>query len=202
MNQKGLAPIVIVLILTGAIILAGGGYYLGRSSTKLTNSDISSTVPSPIMTAGSVSEIADETANWETYINKDYGYQIKYPKEYKHSVQKIESNSQEKLKSVDNFLDGFYHETGGASLSGKELKITVYSKDAEIIRQTDVGSPIEYVTIADQKVLKTKGLADLIIEVGPVEGVKYKYDFIYHRSDLNTDLTMFNKMLSTFKFLE
>lgn len=76
-NQSGLAPIVIVLII--AVLVVGGGYW------------IYDFIKNPIVEEHPVSpedkpptlddeEPADETANWQTYRNIGYGYEIKCPK--------------------------------------------------------------------------------------------------------------------------
>lgn len=66
MSQKGLAPILIVLIL--AVLI--GGYLVYQNQPKPT--------PSPQPT-NQLSPASDETANWKTYTNSKYGFSFKYP---------------------------------------------------------------------------------------------------------------------------
>jgi len=67
------------MILLGILIIiavAGGAYYLGTLKNKPQTQN-------PVVTSQTVppspSPISDLTANWKTYINTAYGYQISYP---------------------------------------------------------------------------------------------------------------------------
>lgn len=98
MTQKGLAPLLIVIIFAGVIALAGGAYYLGtkRSETfttpsqqpQQTTADVS---PAPTDADETVYTESDRSANWKTYTNSQHGYSLKYPEdkflleEYNHS---------------------------------------------------------------------------------------------------------------------
>jgi|SRR3989344_1379158 len=80
MKQKGQMQ---VLILIGIIILvsvAGGVYYLGRSSKSAPS--VAQPVPTQaVKTTPSVSESTSsaDMTNWKTYTNSTVGYTIKYP---------------------------------------------------------------------------------------------------------------------------
>lgn len=70
-NQKGLAPILVLIIIT---MLAIGGYlYFQRQNKVITpksqTSQASISSPNP----------NDETANWQVYTNTKFGYSLKYP---------------------------------------------------------------------------------------------------------------------------
>lgn len=71
--QRGLAPILIILILAGALALAGGAYYLGtkRSKTLLAPFAAPSQTPQPTSST-------DETVDWEIYIDEQAGFSFKY----------------------------------------------------------------------------------------------------------------------------
>lgn len=63
-NQKGLAPILIVIL----VVLIVGGYFV------YSNYSTNQTQPEPTETPN-----PDETAGWQTYINTEYKYSLKYP---------------------------------------------------------------------------------------------------------------------------
>lgn len=73
MNQKGLAPILIVFLIA---ILGIGGYliYTKTYSTPQPSSNLAPATPAPTTT--------DETANWKTYTNTEYALQINYPPDW------------------------------------------------------------------------------------------------------------------------
>ena len=92
-NNKGIASILIVLIIVGVLALGGGIYYfLVKNSQK----PISCTQEAKLCPDGSyVSRTGpnceftqcpdvkkDETADWKTYRNEEYGFEIKYPSFY------------------------------------------------------------------------------------------------------------------------
>ncbi len=79
MRQKGFAPVIILVGLLIIFAVAGGVYYLGRSSSSkpVTNSVVTYQV-SPTLQA-TVSASPSETANWKIFTSENYGYSFKYP---------------------------------------------------------------------------------------------------------------------------
>jgi len=87
MNQKGFANIVLILII---VVLAGAaGYLYWTSKTakpveqgRTINTQLPQQTPSP-QTNNTVTppsqKPSDETANWETYTNSQYGFSFRYP---------------------------------------------------------------------------------------------------------------------------
>lgn len=80
MMQKGQ---ILIWIIVGVLVIAvaGGAYYLGRSTTPKPSAtpNVISQTPQPTPTSSPV----DETANWKTYTNDRFGYSIKYPNIWK-----------------------------------------------------------------------------------------------------------------------
>lgn len=64
-SQKGLAPIVIVLLIAAAL----GGYLIYQNQSKSVTTPAEQTETSKV----------DEAGDWETFTNKKYGYSFKYP---------------------------------------------------------------------------------------------------------------------------
>jgi len=86
MNQKGLIPILIVLIIAALV----GGYLIYQKQTKSTSTPSSQQTiqisPSPV----------DSTANWKTYTNTKYNFQLKYPLDWNvESIPSINSPNNE-----------------------------------------------------------------------------------------------------------
>ena len=69
MNQKGISSIVIILIIVGVLVIGGLFWYYQK-----TLQIISQPVPQVTPT--------DETANWQTYQNDEYGFELNYPKDW------------------------------------------------------------------------------------------------------------------------
>ena len=90
--QKGLSPILMILILAGVTVLTGGAYYFGKiTAPKNDFFDQNSMVfPSqqpqstnkPAINTSALRNTTDETANWKTYTSDNYGYSFKYPSSF------------------------------------------------------------------------------------------------------------------------
>lgn len=82
MNQKGLAPILIVLILAALV----GGYLIYQKQTKTASTSQSATQsaipsPTPYPQNWKLNKQPDlnQTTNWLTYKNGTYKFEVKYP---------------------------------------------------------------------------------------------------------------------------
>lgn len=123
MNQKGFAPVIIILavLLIGGI--AGGAYYLGKLPVRFSNnSPRACTQEAKICPDGSAvgrsgpncefaqcpqvtpTKPADETASWKTYTNEKFSYSIKYPQLL--SIRMRNNYLPEDLQAVDFFTEG------------------------------------------------------------------------------------------------
>ncbi|MDO8592317.1 MAG: hypothetical protein Q7R92_00920 [bacterium] len=75
MNQKGFANIVLVVVI---VILVGAvGYFVVVK--KLGPIAGQTPTPTPTQTKTTTPTPKDETANWKTYTNAQYGLEVKYP---------------------------------------------------------------------------------------------------------------------------
>lgn len=67
----------ILLIIVFLILAFGGGtYYLGLKQSK-------QTIPTPTIVQSTLTPAPDPTANWKTYISKSYNFSIDYPSAWK-----------------------------------------------------------------------------------------------------------------------
>lgn len=136
MLQKGFAPIVLILgILLISSGIIGGAYYFKTTLEKPKVPEQKPTTPKATPTPTSV----DETANWETYEDAKWDFQIKHPRGWKSSViNYYDVNSpnannpdyasyyQANISSPDK--EGFGKGAEKPTISKYTLIITVYSK--------------------------------------------------------------------------
>lgn len=93
--QKGLAPIVIILL----IALAVGGFLIYQKQSKISISSSTTNIASPALT--------DETINWNTYTNTKFNYSVKYPNKVQLITQNPEFGiKQEEMPGISLLLDG------------------------------------------------------------------------------------------------
>jgi hypothetical protein len=94
-NQRGFVPVIlgVVILLT---VVAGGAYYLGTKSTRLSESQSTQITQNPT-TAPVVNNTNDSTptmaptvnefSNWKTYTNTAFKYTLKYPVDWQIGVK-------------------------------------------------------------------------------------------------------------------
>ena len=90
-SQRGFTPILIIVGILIIATVAGGAYYLRKDTSSLRGGSEATDVaisPTPTPTPDeTVYTESDETANWKTYTNTEYGYSIKYSQNFKTQVQ-------------------------------------------------------------------------------------------------------------------
>lgn len=97
MSQKGFSSVAIILIVVG-VLLAGGvtWYWQNKISEQSSQPSITKqlmteqTKQQPAAEQQSIAEqqLSDEIANWKTYRNEEYGFEVKYPQEWKFEESK------------------------------------------------------------------------------------------------------------------
>lgn len=178
MIQKGLAPILIVLLLA----LALGGYLVYQRQTK------SNPVASPAPTT------AGETANWKTYANQKYHFQINYPNSNNwHLGAYIENNSHPEI-----FIENDRGTHMGLLLPGNP---DANNLNVNIIKQ-------EPISVGTKQILFNYFITTSFPHLSAYTYLDQSNDtqsvktivFYLSKTDEERDLAIIKQILSTFKF--
>lgn len=184
MKQKVSAIIVLILILLGTI-----GYFLVRKSSQNTNQPL-----------------VDETANWKTYANSEYGFEFKYPENLVADEVNGSSNFENRFTSVS--IDTSDTIKLNKSIEGSEpapvlLGVGGYEpKNKPAINCADgVSFPVVVDGLAVNKCIREsmQGTSAMYIYISRDSVVYYSF-----RSDkyFGNDKVIVDQIISTFKFIE
>lgn len=186
-NNKGIAPILIVLIIAGVLALGGGIYYF---LVKNPQKPVACTQEVKVCPDGSYvgrtgpncefSPCPDETADWKTYTNNDYGFEFKYPQTFFLDGQLIDLGNG--LYGPDDQTNQLNSDVSPSAthlsvnfakfaslVDNKETCINgVCSRkgpkeDQRIINQASVGDEIE----------TSSGFPGKVVSIGGVKGFRY-----------------------------
>lgn len=196
MKQKGLAPLIIVLIIA---VLAGGGY-IGYKYFKSNFNITPVTSPTPI----NETPPEDPTANWKTYINPTEKFSFKYPPTWT-----IDTKDEKGDDRGENII---------VKLSKGEATIQIYANMMGIggVGRDYQGTPVivggvnlfRYkITGADDKTIII-GFTDELTQSlglfrtnGKTYGISMNYPVTLDKTQQGTDLEKeFDMIFSTFKF--
>jgi len=107
-HQKGFSSIVIVLII---VVLLVGGIFAWQQHFWVPKEEVK--VPEEV--------IEDETADWKTYRNEEYGFEVKYPQDFRVTNKEYSILS---LETPDTKFEIIYGEFDGPfRIQGAEFKI-------------------------------------------------------------------------------
>lgn len=165
-KQSGFSSILIILIVVGVLVAAGGVWYYLTTPIGPCPQDLK-TCPdgtqvgrvSPKCEFASCPEVKDETADWKTYQNEEYGFEVRYlfdkyetlekadyiiikPKELKLDIQDpgyllvIEEREREQSKTWEEFI------LAGAKL--EEKNHDYYISDERTPYDSSAGKEIYY----------------------------------------------------------
>lgn len=190
MNQKGQAPILIVVAILVLLAIAAGAYYFGKSQTLKIQS------PSPVVTSPIPQLIpSDETSNWKIYSDEEFKFQIKYPPNWYTEKQSSSIYISESpipdiplthgLPSAFQMsVDSISSENFSPVWKVQESVITIDKVQGKKFVDLEPSPALE--------VLETR----IILDNSP-----YRYTFVFQNKDnQGTHNPVFDQILSTFKF--
>lgn len=200
-KSKGFAPIFIVIIIAALV----GGYLLYQNQSKLTPPFQLITKPSPTP--------IDETANWKTYINKYYNFEIKYPEDATLRDISVEEVTHEPTngliditlprKTMQDFSAGLAIETENNPklLNAQDYCLSRFKgNDLKEKKQINIGNIAAYMVkinthIGPDEIMNcvTKGNKILIL--------RYSLDVIENDPLVKEHSKILDLIVSTFKFL-
>lgn len=215
-NKGNISPIVIVLII---VIILGIALGIKPIRQKIFKHKNPATTNQPYVTPSTGSIPTDETANWKTYNNIEFGYTINYPTEFQVTGEKEHIILMKRITEPGGVPNNF-------------VTITVLTKpgdDVNILFNTGVGKTavfnpdlVEYFSYVRYPDTTIAGMAAKVYfnkspyEFGP--GVKeYRYyinrggniyfidGFIENKDNSQIDYIseqLFQRILSTFKFTQ
>lgn len=194
-RQKGLAPILIVIL----IALAVGGYLVYQKQTRPASLPQPTTQPTLSPDASSAPTGNEETANWKSYTAMDNSYSFKYPDQWY-----LENPSA--VGGLSFFQVGAtpIHSTSGRF--GNETLIIIDYSVANFdhlknnVKNPD-NSPVYTETIiAGKRVLKSTRLESADILITPLENGKDR--ILNLRVPDQSNLSILDQILSSFKFTD
>jgi len=154
--------------------------------------------------------IKEETANWKTYRNEEYGFEIKYPEEAENQVSNLLDISPSAifrigLSSLTNewpslfeitvadLKDCFYHPLG-QSIEKKKVTINNLDFYLNIKQDSEPGGSV----YKDYNYTIKKGEKYIILRFGIVYNVRCGEEYECDKFDEAKDTKIFNQVLSTF----
>lgn len=186
--QKGFSSIFLVIGLL-VIALIGGAIYLGK-----TNSSNKQSIPSSSPQQATQTPSSDKTADWKTYTNTDYAYQLKYPKTLN---TKIPENAPQVFiiyltEKQDEYLEV---EIGGISSLGLDKEIEFDMQRANPSKTTFQNKPAVSVRPA-RNIYPGEPFKTMIIYL---EDKKFKIELGYYGDGKNEAL--FDQILATLQLM-
>ena len=186
-----------LLVILALVIVGGGGWYYYENYYK-------KPTPTPTVTPSTkeptTTTTKDETADWKTYTNEKYGYSLKYPKdwEYKENMHEgYEKGAIVGFRKPPTKDEGFYDIVIRVADAGNTLTIDEWL--ARNAKPSIVTSPT-HKTIGVDKLPGVEFIESNMDEHKAVYLAHNKLVMSFTIAKDSKYLSIFNKMLSTFKF--
>jgi len=202
--------LVIIGVLAVLLLTLGSGYYVLQSQTqKPTPSPtlVSTVSPSPAPTT-------DPTANWKTYKNSKYGFEVQYPtdwyaKEYQDFFLLFGKSPEPKeLFPLIHPWPDLYIATSTTLLTEQELNKSNIEQGATIEGQSLNQRKYTVTTFAGVKANQRVGLSSGLVDSNQITQISFNHNnYGWTISYPNTDykgnhLAIYDQILSTFKFTD
>ena len=222
-SNRGISTIVGLIIIIVVAVLATGGIlvwqkgWIGKTPTltsmKTTQPTITPTVITTPKPTAQTQTPQDETANWKTYTNKDYKYEVKYPLDWKmreemsteamstiwwDSPQTAPITPEKRFIQVGamNYLEGYSFSQMLPALSpGAKGCENVKMGSIEFCKIEEKFATVQSIVYA---VSQNNKIYFLKLYIG---GGRQKGGYYLPESEIQNELNIFNQMLPTFKFL-
>ncbi|MDO8658259.1 MAG: hypothetical protein Q7K55_05950 [Candidatus Levybacteria bacterium] len=235
-NPKNKLPIILAIIFLFIILGSGAYYYLGVKKTSNNKAcpdiarickDGSTAVPGPncsqvcpedaMSTTPTQKPITDETMNWKTYANAQYGFSLKYPNIW-NQIDLTDKNSdylpgvlltpqlqkpQDEEKVIN--IPGVYIYTleikdciNSGDYSQKEMNTYINNKDLYPglkIRKIDLNNIYGYIIDEGAPGVTAQKGPEAFIFQCPTE-IQISFD----PTGIDNSIKLFDKILSTFRF--
>ena len=213
--NRGISTPIVIFVIVLVAIIAGGGILMFQRSVEC-NFPVDCENRYHIMCVGEwecvghkcvwnceIGEMfKDETADWKTYRNKEYGFEMKYPEDFlSHTL-----SSKGILSRV-----GFWDKD--CSLECGSVEVSVRDKEGRTFQQIKEEAESIYSSLFSKNIILEEMAVDgrqAYIHLGyefalggvTVVGKKYIYDISRWYSSEDVPEELFHQILSTFRFLE
>jgi len=186
-NIKYILIIVILAVIAGGGILAYQYWWLPKQETQ----------PSEIKLP---EKVKDETANWKTYRNKEYGFEVKYPKEWNIGVGDAMSDVIHWAAPDKGYKVPWIMDITVSKRNGKTVDEWVWREDFpyEVVKAIEVEGS-KGIMVRDPVTIGN----DYHIAFFPVEDYMYSVGIASSPPEISTGpIDLLTQILSTFSFIE
>lgn len=173
------------------ILIAVGGYLFGTNKTKTTTQ----ITAQPTVTQSSPTP--DETSGWQTYTNKEYGFEVKYPPDFKEQDAKSDTG----LLTITKTDRGSSYYFGISVI--KNYKINQIVPKTREVKEINIGNHLSYKYFY----IEGLGMSEVaLVQIGR-DALNISFDLIGNGQNFATTndrkiylQDFFSQILSTFQF--
>ncbi len=202
-----------MLIICGLIIMAiilTGGIFIGKYLNSSQKIPVKEIIPTPT-SFPSITTVSEPTTNWETYTDPSGKFKLQYPKKIIPKDEIGEPDVSEYIQLFRVFTTFMSNGTPGFVI---RVRNNLNSQQLEKEDFDDMVGHVDYKIIKKEEInLSGKKAVKIRVYVGPPEDFRETSGVIYIYSDigsqeslsirqLGVDTGQFDKILSTFKFME